>query len=214
MTVHKRNRALKTRVFTWAALVLLLFGLGCRIFQSPATTPTRAPASSPTPPPAEGMTLQEAWQLASPQVRAWAADAQLSEEWTCNGALSPDGRCNFWRGVLVSAAQQAAAELEVKDGQAAVIPGVSPAKRYLEAAFSPEGMLDSPEIAQLAWKWLETNGLKGDDTDLRGVALRSSPATEKECGTSPAYYVLLATPQGQLCLDPHDGRITSNTYGK
>ena len=214
MTVHKRNRALRTRAFTWAALALLVFGLACRIFQSPATTPTRTPAATPTPPSAEGMTLQEAWQLASPQAKGWAADAQLSEEWMCNGALTPDGRCNFWRGVLVSAAQQAAAELEVKDGQATVIPGVAPAKRYLEAAFSPEGMLDSPEIAQRAWQWLETNGLKESDAELCGVALRSSPATEKECKVSPAYYVQLATPQGRLCFDPNDGRVTSNTYGK
>ncbi len=214
MTVHKRNRTLRTRAFTWAALALLVFGLACRIFQSPAATPTRAPASTPTASSAEGMTLQGAWQLASPQVRAWAADAQLSEEWTCSGALSPDGHCNFWRGVLVSAAQQAAAELEVKDGQVTVIPGVAPAKRYLEAAFSPEGMLDSPEIAQRAWQWLEANGLKESDTELRGVALRSSPATEKECKVSPAYYVQLAAPQGRLCLDPRDGRVTSNTYAR
>jgi hypothetical protein len=214
MTVHKQNRALKTRAFTWAALALLLFGLACRIFQSPATTPARAPASTPTALSAEGMTLQEAWQLASSQARAWAADAQLSEEWTCNGALTPDGRCNFWRGVLVSAAQQAAAELEVKDGRATVIPGVAPAKRYLEAAFSPEGMLDSPEITQRAWQWLEANGLKESDAELRGVALRSSPATEKECKVSPAYYVQLAAPQGRLCFDPRDGRVTSNTYAR
>jgi hypothetical protein len=209
----RRSRTLKTRALTWGALVLLVFGLACRIFQSPAATPTHVPATKPAAP-AAGLTLQEAWQLAGSQARAWAADAQLSEEWTCSGALSADGRCNFWRGVLVSAAQQAAAELEVKDGRATVIPGGAPAKRYLAAAFSPEGMLDSPEIAQRAWQWLETNGLKQSDTDLRGVALRSSPATEKECKVSPAYYVQLATPQGRLCFDPRDGRVTSNTYGK
>ena len=75
MTVHKRNRALKTRVFTWVAFALLVFGLACRIFQSPAATPTRAPASTPTAPSAEGLTLQEAWQLAGSQAHAWAADA-------------------------------------------------------------------------------------------------------------------------------------------
>jgi hypothetical protein len=205
-------------------IVIGLMGLlllSCGLFR-PETPGTRAATEPnaekveliPTPLP-EGMTIQEAWELAGPTVREWATDAQMSEEFACQGVLMPDGRCNEWYGVLVSAAQNKAAELVVTPNRAvSVSPVTAPPERYLDNSFSPAGMLDSPQAAQCAWVWLEVQGLKREDTRLRGLALRANPGMARECGVSPAYQVSFSSPQGQVCVDSRDGRVVANTYGR
>lgn len=195
-----------------SAILIISFTLACRLTGAPA------PASMPAAPPAEvpeGITLQEAWQLAGPTVQEWATDAQMSEEFACQGVLTPDGRCNRWYGVLVSATQNKVAELVVvPDRVVRLSPATAPVGRYLDAAFSLEGMRDSSQAARGAWTWLEAQGLRKEGTRLRGLALRASPGVTQECGVSPAYYVSFSSPQGRLCLDPYGGQVTGNTYGR
>jgi len=195
----------------WAMLILSLT-LACRLTVAPVATSIPA-APTPTPLP-EGATLQEAWTLAGPTVREWAADARMSEAFTCQGVLTSDGRCNQWGGTLVSATHKKVAELVVApDRVVSISPVSAPVGRYLDNVFDSDGMIDSSQAAQQAWAWLEAQRLKREDTRLRGLALRANPGVAGECGVSPAY-VTLFWPQGQLCLDPYSGQITSNSYGR
>jgi hypothetical protein len=193
-----------------------LLMLSCGLSRpAPAATEPATEKVEPTPTPLpERVTLQEAWELAGPTVREWAIDARMSEEFACQGVLTPDGRCNRWYGVLVSAAQDKVAELEVvPDRVVSISPVSAPLGRYLDNALDPDGIVDSPQAAQQAWAWLEAQELKREDTRLRWMGLRANPGVAGECGVSPAY-VTLFWPQGRLCLDPYSGQITSNSFGR
>lgn len=205
--------------FVFATLIIS-FTQACRLTGTPATASMPAappagvavPTSTPLP---EGITLLEAWQLAGPTVQEWATDAQMSEEFACQGVLTTDGHCNRWYGVLVSARQNKVAELVVvPDRVVSISPVNAPIGRYLDNAFDSDGIIDSSQAAQQAWAWLEAQELKREDTRLRGLALRASPGVAQECGVSPAYYVSFSSPQWRLCLDPHSGQVTGNTYGR
>jgi hypothetical protein len=199
-------------------LVISCLLLACGLL-SPATenpsTPTSAPITELTATPVDGASLLEAWQVAGPAIEPWADDAQMSEECACQGVLTPEGRCNEWYAVLVSAKQGKVAELVVAPGRAASVSPVSaPLERYREAAFSPDGVLDSPEAVRAAWDWLRAKNLQERDTRLSGLALRSGPGAANLCGISPAYQVTFTAPQGSVCLDPATARVVANTYGR
>jgi hypothetical protein len=186
---------------------------------SPATesppTLTHASITEPTATPVDGASLLEAWQVAGPAIEPWADDAQMSEEFVCQGVLTPEGRCNQWYGVLVSAKRGKVAELMVAPGQAASLSPVSaPLERYREAAFSPDGVLDSPEAVRAAWNWLRAKNLQERDTRLTGLALRAGLGAANLCGISPAYQVTFTAPQGSVCIDPATARVVANTYGR
>jgi hypothetical protein len=203
-----------TVILGFACLLLLSCRQTAPAPESPST-PTPTPITEPTATPVDGASLLEAWQVARPVIEPWADDAQMSEEFACQVVLAPEGRCNEWYGVLVSAKQGKVAELVVAPGRAAsVSPINAPLERYREAAFSPDGMLDSPEAVRAAWGWLGTKKLTERDTRLRGLALRSGPGAANLCGISPAYQVTFTAPQGSVCIDPATTRVVANTYGK
>lgn len=204
-------------------LICLAGLLACRL-GAPAqeTTPAgervELPAGSQsTPTPPSGLTLRQAWQVAEPQVRAWAVDAQPSQSWRCLGRLSEAGICNHWEGTMASAAQTDVAQVITTDAtKVEVRPSHSAqaGRPALEAAFSPEGIIDSPQILQTAWTWLEEQGLKETNSQVRNLALAAGPAQAQGCGETPHYSVAFDRPGGWLCLDAYTGQVTANTFGK
>lgn len=203
------------KLFGLVVILVISGALACWLGSEPVQTFTPV-APLPTPlPETEGATLREAWQLAGPTVQAWATDAQMSQEFVCQGVLTPDGYCNQWYGVLASAAHEKVAELVIAPDRAVSISPVNtPIGRYLDNAFDSDGIIDSSQAAQQAWAWLEAQELKREDTRLRGLALRVNPGIAAECGRSPAYDISFFSPQGHLCLDPYSGQILSNSYGR
>jgi hypothetical protein len=201
-------------LFLAISCLLLACGLLSPATESPPTL-THASITEPTTTPVDGASLLEAWQVALAVIEPWADDAQMSEEFACQGVLTSEGRCNEWYAVLVSAKQGKVAELVVAPGRAASVSPVSaPLERYREAAFSPDGMLDSPEAVRAAWDWLGAKNLQERDTRLTGLALRAGLGAANLCGISPAYQVTFTAPQGSVCLDPATARVVANTYGR
>jgi hypothetical protein len=157
--------------------------------------------------------MKEAWLKSKPEVRAWAADAQVGVNWECQGALTEDGYCNHWRGRVGSASRQEMGELRVTKGEVKFRPldtHKNIVEEVLAAPFDPEEFLDSPAVVQRALAWLAAEGLIEERTRIEGISLRSHLNELEACGLSsgPAIYMLWTdNPSGRLCLDPYSGSV-------
>lgn len=203
--------------------IIILFILACRLGTSAQeTTPVAEKVdlnvgSQPTPDPSAGLTLVEAWQAAEPQVRAWAADAQPSASWSCIGQLTETGRCNHWEGPMASVAKTDVAQIIITGAEKVDVRPSNSAmagRPAISAAFSAEGIVDSPQVVQMAWHWLEEKELRQAKSRLRGLALAAGPTFAQGCGEKPHYQVGFDRPQGSICLDAYSGQVISNSFGK
>lgn len=196
-------------------ILTILFILGCGL-SAPATRPPQPTQTSAIEQPVQGLTAQEAWLAAKSEVSRWAADAALSEEWVCQGVVFADGRCSKWYGLIGSATLQQAASLQVKETQVS-LRATAALGRALDEPFSLNGVLDSPEVVQRATLWLASHGLKSDKTKVRGLAVRSDSNALRNCNSgsvSLTYNLDIYHPEGRLCVDPFNGQVTYNSYGK
>jgi hypothetical protein len=169
----------------------------------------------PTPTVPSALSLHQAWELAWPDIEAWAADAQPAQKWSCPGCLLADGTCNQWQGLVASAQQVDVANVTVTGTGIEVQPSRSEivGKPAVEAAFARKDLIDSTQAAQTGWDWLAGRALRTEHTRLQGLTLRSGPGS-LECGLEPAYVVSFDSPPGQLCLVAYTGAVIYSSYDK
>ncbi len=178
----------------------------------PATVEIIRRNSEPTPTPLTALSLHEAWAIAWPELEPWAKDARPTQKWTC-AYISESGACRGWQGLAASAELNQVAEILMKGTQVEVRPSNVPAlgKPAVEASFSREGVVDSPQAVQMGWAWLESQGLRTEQTLLRSLILRSGPG-HPDCGPGPNYGLSFDAPPGQVCLDAYSGAVIHSSY--
>ncbi len=208
---------------SYIPILLIIFLQCCPFLQtSPSSVSVPAEATKqrprPTPTSYESLTMKEAWKLAEPEVKAWAPDARMGMVLKCEGVMDNNGRCNHWYGNLGSASQQEMAQLDIQGKGVTFEPvdGAMPVmvNPILDNAFDVEPLLDTPEAIERAMAWLEAEGLRQDRTRVRVLSLKSTSGALEACQVSsaPIYRISFFYPDGQLCLDPYDGRITYTNF--
>lgn len=210
MKVQQFRKKRPSLILTILTIVLL----ACRLLGSKAIPIQEVHSQQPVLPTATpvspGMTVQEAWEKARPEILKWAADASPSDELICEGRLTQDGRCTEWYGLVGSTSKQEAVSVKIEPDQVE-LKSTAAVGRALTAPFTLEGLKDSSAIAQQAMAWLEEQGLKESKTELRNMALFASANALRNCGNASGpvvYQVSVAHPDGRICLEPFKGQVT------
>lgn len=156
-------------------LVLVLMACGLLARTTPPTPDGKAENEAvqreqPTPTLPPALSLHQAWELAWPDIEAWAADAQPTQKWSCPGRLWEDGTCNQWQGAVASADQVDVANVTVTGTGVEVQPSRSEivGKPVVAAAFAKAGLVDSPQGVRTGWDWLAAPPPRQPDCQLRG----------------------------------------------
>jgi hypothetical protein len=200
--------------------LLVLVLMGCGLFSQATSRASTDESGSetvqsepPTPTLPPALSLHQAWELAWPDIEAWAADTQPAQKWSCPGRLLEDGTCNQWQGAVASADQVDVANVTVTETEVEVQPSRSEivGKPAVAAAFTRVGIVNSPQVVQTGWDWLESRDLRTEHTRLTGLNLRSGPGSV-ECGEEPTYVVSFDSPPGHLCLDAYTGAVSYSSY--